>query len=396
MVAVRYMRYFPFLLCLAVIAGLDGSPATAQFVDSFEGARLEGWETQTGDGVAKMELTAGDGHALARVDATADQNNIWWAILRRDVSGSIDLDRLQKPGTELRITARIRVSHAPRRVNLSLNTQRTTNFHSNLMEFDVPDTTDWHTISLTTEGFDGRPGDTVNAQLAVIDWGRRTYEVAVDSFAVEVVGGSDGGATAGRAVPYPLPVRSPDTLAHHVLVAEAGLVHSEYPDVSLDQWHTTGENGAMPTWTVMTNQYLLLRWDSAQLPDGPVTGPGVLELTRHSVQRTDTTPEEFGQVRMVEVTGGPSSWTDSLTYRRFTQGQPLHEVLNPQPIVDQDLSGPSGQTVHISISQPVLQRMLEGETRGLALRSLGPVSASFHAGESFTPTLHLNTGTSER
>ena len=298
------MQGVRFLLALAVIVSAVVSPVRGQFVDPFEDGRLAGWETQTGDGAAVMSAKSAPGHAVVTVDATEDRNNIWWAIFGRDVSDEIDLERVQSPDAELRLTARIRVSHAPRRVNMSVNTQRTTNFHENLMEFDVPDTTGWHTISMTTDGFDARPGDTVNAQLAMIDWGLQRYRTLVDSFAVEVVPATEAGATSERAVPYPLPVRRPDTLQHHLSVAEAGLINRSHPDAVLADWHTNTDSARIPTWTVTTDQYLVLRWEPGDLPEGSVSGPGVLELRLHSVHRAETKPEELGEVRMVDSARG--------------------------------------------------------------------------------------------
>ena len=104
-----------------------------------------------------------------RIDA-----NIWWALVKRRVSDRLDLKLLAQPAYEVRVEARIRVSHAPRRVNLHVNTQRTTDFHSHLMEFDIPDSDQWHTIGFTTRQFDAGVGDTVFAQLALIDWGLDT------------------------------------------------------------------------------------------------------------------------------------------------------------------------------------------------------------------------------
>jgi hypothetical protein len=265
------------------------------------------------------------------------------------------------------------------------------------MEFDIPDTTRRHTIRFTTDGFDGRPDDTVNAQLAMIDWGRQTYRVAIDSFAVELVSADGAGSASNRAVTYPLPVRDPDTLAHHVPAAQVGLVNRQFPETELSSWHTTTDSGIAPTWTVTTDQYLLVRWNRVQMPDGPVRGPGVLELTRQSVQNADTSPEELGQVRLVEITGGASAWADStLTYARFADGQPLHDILNPQPIVDREVAGSAGEAVRLPVSEPVLRRLVSGETKGLALRPLGPVAASFYAGEAFTPRLHFDAGRTGR
>jgi len=67
-----------------------------------------------------------------------------------------------------------------RRVNLHLNAQRTTDFHTHLMEFDIPDTVNWHTISFNIHNFDAKPGDRVYGQLAIMDWGLEKYRVDVN------------------------------------------------------------------------------------------------------------------------------------------------------------------------------------------------------------------------
>jgi hypothetical protein len=136
-------------------------PARAQFLESFDSPELEldpsgvdGWAFFSGDGEATVDLVpTSDGHASILVDATRDRRNVWWALIKHRVSGDIDVARLAEPGWELRITARIRTSHAPRRVNLHANTQRTTDFHSHLMEFDLPVAGVWHQISMTTRDF---------------------------------------------------------------------------------------------------------------------------------------------------------------------------------------------------------------------------------------------------
>ena len=113
-----------------------------QFLDHFGKDRqaIGNWTWFTGDGSATMDFQQGKGFATITVDATRDQRNIWWALVKQEVSDALDLSRLSEPGYELRIEARIRVSHAPRRVNLHLNTQKTVDFHTHLMEFDIPDT----------------------------------------------------------------------------------------------------------------------------------------------------------------------------------------------------------------------------------------------------------------
>jgi len=85
----------------------------------------------------------------------------------------------------------------PRRVNLHANTQRTVDFHSNLMEFDIPDTANWHTISMTTRDFDARPGHR-QRQMALMDWesgstgGRGLLQVdVVNAAEIDRRGGGD-------------------------------------------------------------------------------------------------------------------------------------------------------------------------------------------------------------
>jgi hypothetical protein len=167
------------------------------------------------------------------VDATRDQRGIWWALIKRRVSGSLDLALLERPGYELRIEARVRTSHAPRRVNLHLNTQRTTDFHSHLMEFDLPEAGTWQTVSMTTRDFDARPGDTVFGQLALMDWGRDRYRVDVDYFKVDVVAAATAEPDVGEAVPYHPPIPDPGAFVHSVPAVAAAVVDRRHPDVNL-------------------------------------------------------------------------------------------------------------------------------------------------------------------
>ena len=183
--------------------------ARGQFVDDFNGSSIKtdpqgsaGWAFRTGDGTATMTFRqGGEGYASIRVDGTTDRRGIWWALIKHKVSEHMDLEQLSRPEMELRIETRIRVSHAPRRVNLHLNTQRTTDFHSHLMEFDIPDSDTWHTISMTTRDFPAVPGDTVFAQMALIDWGLEKYQVDVDYFKADIVDVTRAGPDKGAARP---------------------------------------------------------------------------------------------------------------------------------------------------------------------------------------------------
>jgi len=159
----------------------------AQFIDNFDKDKIEGWFFFTGDGDATMNMVRMNGYARIRIDATKDKNNVWWTVIKRDVTSFLDLSKLKDPSFELRVEAKVRISNAPRRVNFMLNTQRTTNYHQHLMEFEIPDTTGWHIISYTTKNFDAVPGDTVYVQFCVTDLGWDKYYADLDYYRADVV-----------------------------------------------------------------------------------------------------------------------------------------------------------------------------------------------------------------
>jgi len=63
-------------------------------------------------------------------------------------------------------------------------------------------------------------------------------------------------------------------------------------------------------------------------------------------------------------------------------------------IIDVDVTEGHGSKTLITISKPVLDRMIEGKTLGLAIKPLGAINASFYAmenqGGKFSPRLRFN------
>jgi hypothetical protein len=328
-----FSRWLTFLF--VALTAVPSAPA--QFLDSFDGISLSrdpsgasGWTSYTGDGSAVMDFSlSGKGYATINVDATSDKRGIWWALIRRRVSENMDLTLLSKPAYALRIEARIKVSHAPRRVNLHLNTQRTTDFHTHLMEFDLPDTSDWHTISMTTHQFDAVPGDTVYGQLALMDWGLRKYHVDLDYFKVDIVNVDSVGPDKGVQVPYHPPVPAPRTFAHHVAVAQDAMIDREYPDVNFNSWSGRDETGRTILLTVSGTRIVILRWDLSAFAGKKVIGSGALELTTYAIQRSPEYVKDFGMVRITEIIGGDPEWNQKeVTYNRLCRRRPLTSVLN--------------------------------------------------------------------
>lgn len=362
---------------------------SAQFIDNFNDAAikldstsLNGWSFFTGDGLASMRFQGMGGYASILVDATMDRRNIWWALIKRSVSDEFDVSRLSKPGYELQIEARIRSSHAPRRVNLHLNTQRTTDFHLQLMEFDIPDTSKWHTISMTTKDFDAQPGDTVFGQLALMDWGLNKYRVDLDYFKVQIVNVDSAGPDKGRPVPYRPPIPSLKIFTNHIPVVQDAIIDLEYPDENFNNWYTQDDSGKINLLSVSGTQYIILRWDLSQFSGRQIAGSGLLELTTYSSQRSTDNRKDFSMIRVTEILGGDPCWIqENVTFNSLCRQKPIDEVINTQMIIDVEvIDGQSNKNL-ITISQPVLQRLIDGKTIGLAILPLGPINASFYAME---------------
>jgi hypothetical protein len=378
-------------------------PAAAQFRDDFNGPALKldpdganGWGFRSGEGLAVMDFRqGGDGFASIWVNATRDRRNVWWAFIIRRVSEGMDLSLLNEPGYALRIEARVRSSHAPRRINLHLNTQKTTDFHSHLMEFDIPDTENWHTISMTTRGFEAAPGDSVNAQMALMDWGLGSYRLDVDYLRVDIVKVAEAGPDKGEPVPYHPPVADPSGFAHAVAAAQSATIDLDNPDVNLGNWYLADAAGKTAVVTAGGTRYVILRWDFGALAGKKVGGPGLLELTTRAVERTSDVIPDFGEIRVVEILGGDPRWDKkTVTYNSLHGGRSPDLVLNPQMIIDWPVSEGDGAKTRLTIPKPVLQRLIDGKTLGIAIRPHGAINAAFYGTDSedkaLAPRLRLN------
>jgi hypothetical protein len=373
-----------------VFGALACAPVSAQFLDDFNGTALKtdpnrskGWAFATGDGTATMDFRqGGEGYASLFVDATGDKRNVWWALIERTVSDNMDLSRLKQSGMELRIETRLRISHAPRRVNLQLLTQRTTNYHSHLMEFDIPDTNNWHTISYTTHHFAARPGDTVFGHLALMDWGLEKYRVDLDYLKVDVVSIATAGPDQGDQVPYHPPIPDPKIFAQEVQVVQDSMIDLENADVNLNNWYVQDAARKINLLTVSGTHPVILRWDLSAFAGKQVAGHGLLELTTYSVERSSDNLKDFGIIRVVEILGGDPAWDQkTVTTGSFCRGQPLTRVWNTQMIIDYPVTEGQGGKTYLTISKPVLQRLVDGTTRGIALKPLGAINAAFYAME---------------
>ena len=366
--------------------------AHAQFVENFDGPTValdpegnHGWLFLAGDGTATMDLRQGGaGYASVLVDGTTDKRGIWWALIERKLGGKLDLSLLKKPGYEVRIEARVRSSHAPRRINLQLATQRTTDDYSQLMEYDIPTTNNWHTFSLTTNHFDAVPGDTVIAHLALMDWGLEKYQLDIDYIKVDIVNAATAGPDKGDAVPYHPPVADYRKFRQMIPVAQDSMIDLENTDVNLNDWQVQDGNGkAINVLTVDGSHYVILRWDLKAFAGKKVVDHGLLELTTSALQQKAHALKDFGLVRVVEILGGDPDWDQrTVTTDSFCHYDRLDRVLNTQMIIDWPVTAGDGGKTYFTIGKSVLQRMIDGKTLGIAIKPLGAISASFYSMES--------------
>jgi hypothetical protein len=280
-----------------------------------------------------------------------------------------------------------------------INTQRTTDYHEHLREYDLDQTTDWQVISMTTRNLDAMPGDQLNVQLSVTDWGPGEYYLDVDYYRAEVVPVKNAKADVGEPLVYHPPIPAVKSFTQHLKVQQDTSINSAFPLVNFNNW--TSNNARV--FTVSAGQYPLLRWDLQSFQGQKATAAGVLELTTESVQKGGNyiaaLGEDFGiefdKVRVFEILGGDKNWQQgTVTYASFTQGKDLQSTINGQMIFDTEVAQVNAKTL-VTIPRPVLQRLLDGTTSGLLLQPLGALEVSFYDSEhgdgSQAATLHFST-----
>ncbi len=376
----------------------------AQFLDHFDKKELHGWFFFPGDGDATMKLVQQErGYATVYVDATKDRHNVWYAISKRNVAPYLNLKKLEGPDTELRVEARVKIYNPPHRVNFMVNTQRTIEFHHDLMEFELPDT-NWHVISMTTKDLDAVPGDSLYVQFNVTDYGWHQYKVDIDYVKADIINTKTAAPDKGIRIPYHPPIPALHTFSNHLDVQEDALLNADYPEINLNDWQVRENDSSIKVLTVGGNQWAILRWDLDQFKTAKADGAGVLEITTQSVATGGNyikaygqqLGEEFPRVRVIEIFEGQPGWDGAnVTYNSFMQGKSYETIFNTQMIFDIKLDDKQGNKNFITISEPVMQRLLDGKTKGLLIRPLGAIYASFYSAEEQgakrAPKLYFNT-----
>jgi hypothetical protein len=259
------------------------------------------------------------------------------------------------------------------------------------MEFDIPKAGAWRTISMTTRDFPGKPGDTIFAQMALMDWGFGTYRVDVDYFKVDIVGPADVEPDLGEPLPYHPPIPDPESFGVSLQSVESAVIDVSRPGVHLENNTAPSDADSPRILTVGESKWVILRWEVDAFWGRRVVDGGLLELTTHEVIRGTGLPEDSGLVRVVEILGGNHEWThETVTLESLTRGLPIDEVFNPQMIIDWAVTASSSKKTWFTIPRPVLQRLVDGRTLGFAIRPLDRVDASFFAEGGEAPRLLFN------
>ena len=371
------------------------SMAFAQYIDTFDNGTIDpGWSAYTGDGNAEIQFLPGDGYGTVLVDAAQDRLGIWWAIIKHRVTG-IDYRELAQPDRELRVEARIKVNHAPRRVNLSFNHTSTTDYHSHLKEYDIPDTTNWHVISMTTQDFTFGPTDSINVQLALMDWGLQRYRIDVDYVKVDVVPAGEYVHDLGHPQTYQPPIPAMSSFEQIVKVDKDALIDPSFPDMNFYDWSDAQDPEAGRLLPVSHDQIVIIKPDLSAYAGKSADGLAILEMHMHHLERAPQYSKDFGMVHLSEIRGGDPDWQpEAVTCQSFLAGGQLDGVINGQMIIDVDMTRFKDGTIRFAIPRAVMQRLLDGSTKGMALRPLGAVHVSFYAStcpdESLRPRLYFN------
>jgi len=309
--------------------------------------------------------------------------------MHQSISEFIDVEKLNKPEYELRMEAKVMASHAPRRINMYLSSLDAGGF---LREFDLSSSNEWITISMVTSGFDFDPKKPLMTQVSMMDWGNTDiYELKVDYIKVDLVMASDKLEQFGEPLIYRPELKAAGFYKKEIAAEDNASIDMLFPNESLIGWQNETSNNAPSVLQVDQSKTIILKWDFSKYKGKKVAEDGQLELTSNSLLRKAESGKDFGEIRISEITSSANEWDESsVTFNSFIGDNEYNEVIVSQCIVDTPVNA-NGKTI-VSISRPVLQRLIDGEASGIAIKPLGLISASFfdNTNKELAPKLRFN------
>src|SRR5207247_6621271 len=189
------------------------------------------------------------------------------------------------------------------------------------------------------------------------------------------------GPDKGDPSPYHPPVADPNKFSEHLNVAQDSMIDLVDTDVNENDWSVQDKSrGKINLLAVDESHHAILRWNLSRFAGKKVADHGLLELTTYSVQRKAEYVKDFGLIRVVEILGGDPAWDqNTVTADSFCHYEPLNRVLNTQMIIDWPVTPGDGAKTYLTISKTVLQRTIDGKTRGIAINAHGALHAAFYS-----------------
>lgn len=343
----------------------------------FEPNNLKGWTTRTGDGNIIFRQKTEEGSVSLIVDPLKEKRNVWYAFMHQSISDFIDFKKLKQPEYELRMEAKVMASHAPRRINMYLSSLDAGGY---LREFDLGKANEWYTISMVTSGFDFDPKEPLMTQVSMMDWGNTDiYELKVDYIKVDLVKVDEKQEQYGEPLVYRPVLKDATSYKNEVVPSGNASIDAMFPDEVLSMWKDETSEKTTSVVQVDQSKTILLKWDLSEFKGKKVTEAGQLEISTDALFRKEKSPKDFGEIRLSEILGVVEDWDGkTVTYNSFLGDNEFEEVVVSQCIADTKVSSEKGGKTIISISKPVLQRLIDGESNGIAIKPLGLISASFY------------------
>jgi hypothetical protein len=346
--------------------------------NNFAENNMPGWATRTGDGEIIFQQRYTGNSVILKIDPHTDIQNIWYAFIHQDISASIDVNQLHSPEYELRMEARVKISHAPRRVNMYLSELDNGGY---LREFDIPEADKWHTISMVTDTFIPAKGRPIMTQISLMDWGiSDIYCLEVDYIKVDLVNRNGVYPEYGFPLMYRPPIEAPEAFEKAFIVSKSISLDTVWSDLNLNSIRCIEDS--IRLLQINPSGFFILTWDFSSLSDQEVAmaGSGQLDLFTYQIIRLSNSPKDFGEIRVCEIYGDKQNWDiNLLNYNQFLDDQQLDNRINTQTIMDTKPSELRAAKTTINISKPVIDRLLSGRTIGLAIMPLGYISASFYS-----------------
>ena len=160
------------------------------------------------------------------------------------------------------------------------------------------------------------------------------------------------------------------------------MIDLTYPDVNFHDWRTNDPGGPARVMTVSGTEWPIMRFDLSKYTGRQPAAQGLLVLTTRSVEAKATEEKDFGMVRVSEILGGDPAWDQrTVTLERLCQGHPVEDVINTQMIIDVYVAPRDNGKTLVTISKPVLERLLSGRTKGISVKPLGAITAAFYSME---------------